>query len=207
MYCVYLIGKNIKSGYIGVTNNPSLRFYNHSRSNYNVGKAIRKYKWKKYKILCFGDMKYCLQIEKKLRPFPNMGLNMCSGGVGPKFGSFKNSKKRSEKLSLALQGRKKSKSHLKKLRKTWRDGRRKGFKNGNAKKWEIINPKGQNFILHGNVIKFCQQKNIMYEALKNNLNHMVPDLTKVKSRGGFRPKNTYHLQIRKNTIGWTLREI
>lgn len=36
---------------------------------------------------------------------------------------------------------------------------------------------------------------------------IVPDITKNKGRGGFRPASPEHLRIRQNTTGWLLEEL
>lgn len=74
-------------GYIGVSKNSARRFEEHSKSkeNRHLFFAIKKHGWNtliKTDIL-IADIKYCLDIEAKLRPIENIGWNCAAGGGKP----------------------------------------------------------------------------------------------------------------------------
>jgi hypothetical protein len=202
-YCLYLIGSNIETGYIGVTNDLENRFYIHRRSKYNVGDYVRK----NYllvddmKILCFGTSDYCFYLENKLRPRSNMGLNIAVGGHG---GYTSYSLERNKKLSESHKNRppftEEHKQHMResKMGKVGREN------NANAKNWEIIDPDGVRYIVCGNFQSFCKQHKILQACLRKYKNKKVPPII-MGTCGGFRPKSKEHLDWRKNTTNWMVK--
>ncbi len=76
---------NITQGYIGVTMYPKQRFGSHTKSDYHVGHAIRKYNitYKDMRILeKFDNGKDAYKHENYLRPNIGMGFNEAAGGKG-----------------------------------------------------------------------------------------------------------------------------
>lgn len=73
-------------GYIGITNNPGLRFRQHLKSakaiksNHKLYNAMSKYADFVMKILVISTRDQCFEIEEKLRPENNIGLNTLRGG-------------------------------------------------------------------------------------------------------------------------------
>ena len=45
-----------------------------------------------------------------------------------------------------------------------------GENNPNAKKYILISPNNNNFIVHGGIKKFCKENNISHYAIKTNIN-------------------------------------
>jgi hypothetical protein len=100
-----------KEGYIGVSNNPNKRFYEHKNASKNrndknpyFGRVLNKYKDKiKQTILLTDTEENCYKQEEILRPAKNIGWNANKGGIKPpsKLGwkpSETTLKKRSESL-------------------------------------------------------------------------------------------------------------
>ena len=71
---------SLDEGYIGVTNNIKHRLYRHKRSPYVVGRALRKHKDAYLEVLVYSTQEECLNLENKLRPREQMGLNITTGG-------------------------------------------------------------------------------------------------------------------------------
>jgi predicted GIY-YIG superfamily endonuclease len=64
-------------GYVGITNNLQRRIREHqNKKNYLFEK-------RKVEIFLFGEREYCKEIEYKLRPKKNIGLNVAAGGGIP----------------------------------------------------------------------------------------------------------------------------
>lgn len=115
-HCVYWIHLPehtdcTKEGYIGVSNNPSRRLYehycdskNHNKKNPYFGRILNKYKDKIVQtILLIDTEENCYEQEELLRPEKNIGWNANKGGTKPpsKLGwtpSEKTLAKRSESL-------------------------------------------------------------------------------------------------------------
>lgn len=74
-------------GYVGVTVNPVSRFKSHLNTarngvkNHKFYNALRKYSDFKFDVLIESDLNYCLELEHRLRPLPDIGLNHAVGGV------------------------------------------------------------------------------------------------------------------------------
>ena len=91
MYSVYHIGisPNLDSGYIGISNNPELRFSQHQwyrkKSNLHLQNALKKYGKDVFKrVLIKNIEKEAAElIEEMLRPKPNIGWNIAKGGGVP----------------------------------------------------------------------------------------------------------------------------
>ena len=199
MYCLYLIGENIKNGYIGVSNNIKQRFKTHSKSKYYIGNYIRKHQLNlsNIKILCYSSKEYCFDLENKLRPNKSMGMNIAIGGHG---GYTVYDSNRSKKISVALKGREKSLEHRKNISKS-REGFCSGQNNGNAKLWKFINPQGEKFIVSGNCQLFCTEQKILFRCLLKYKNKKVPPIIS-GTCGGYRSTSPQQLQWRKNTTNW-----
>lgn len=185
--------------YIGVTNNPVTRWARHIRSKYTIGQFIRSNSVsfdENFKVLMSASKDECFNKEHEYRPRPHMGLNEAIGGKG---GHTFYSKERNAKISMANKGRK-----IPWIRKII-DARRSydGAGNPNAKRWIVVDPKGNMYDIHGNLPEFCNQHQIMVATLRSNTGKPVPPL-KDKSYGGFRPKSETELKFRHNTTGWTL---
>jgi hypothetical protein len=61
----------LTEGYVGITKNPVRRFYQHKYKNLNR------------KFVDEGSKQYCREVEYKLRPRANIGLNINPGGMIP----------------------------------------------------------------------------------------------------------------------------
>lgn len=209
-YFVYAIGKkgDLKEPYvncyIGVTNNPELRFKSHARSTSKIGKFIREHDLKfreNFKIIFEGKSDDCFMIEEEMRPFPNMGLNVATGGCG---GHTRYSEERNSKISDAMKGRdvtwgdKVSKTKLE-------NGTHKGRKNPRAKKWYLTSPDGKCYDATGKLAQICEDLGLTMSILRKNLGKTV-EPPKMEGYGGFRPKSDDERKIRMNTVGWKLSE-
>ena len=73
---------NLSNGYIGVCFDHSKRKYTHFNKPVNdvVREAFASGKKILFTILLKSTKDYCLEMEHKLRPLPNMGWNVKSGG-------------------------------------------------------------------------------------------------------------------------------
>lgn len=74
-------------GYVGITNNPKRRFNDHhkirdKRRQIHINNAIDKYGWDNLvkDIILMSTRRYCLEIERKLRPDIQVGWNIEKGG-------------------------------------------------------------------------------------------------------------------------------
>ena len=115
MYSVYHIGlnDNLKLGYVGVSNNPALRFSQHknqkSKTNKHLLNAFKKYgSLIKLRILIENiEKEFACLIEEELRPEKNIGWNIAKGGgIPPNPKGRVRSKKHCENISLAKLGNK-----------------------------------------------------------------------------------------------------
>jgi len=207
-YFVYVIGLNLKEPYtncyIGVTNNPELRFKTHARSSTKVGKYIRENNLnfeENFRVIFEGTSSDCFLIEEEMRPFPNMGLNVATGGCG---GYTNYSDERNSKISDAMKGR----------TITWGDkvsetkkknGTHKGCKNPMSKKWYLTSPDGKCYDASGKLAQLCEDLEITPTVLRKNLGKTV-EAPKKGGYGGFRPKSEKERKFRMNTTGWKLSE-
>lgn len=203
MYYLYHISdsKDLSTGYVGVTNNPEATWQRHLRSDFTIGRHIRKMNWTyedNYAILMTGTAKMCFEMEERLRPKPYIGLNEASGGKG---GHTVYTQERGKKISDALKGKPKSPEHIAKMKETLRDGRRSGSKNGRAKRKVVVSPDGIEYIVEGNWYAFCEDHNILWSVLWKYRGEVVPPVNEKK----FRPKDKGHREARDNTNGWWLR--
>jgi hypothetical protein len=204
LYCVYHIKNKtelkLSRGYIGVTNDIESRWRGHSKAQSRVGKAIRNKNWSiaNMTILLEGSEQDCFILESILRPSPHMGLNVAIGGKG---GYTSYSKERNLKISKARKGKKFPPEWCSHMSVTMSDGRRKGNKNGRAKKWELISPSGSVTLVSGNLHIICKQFNIARPTLIKHLGRIV----EYPNKQGWRPKSEDERQRRLNTIGWQLK--
>ena len=74
-------------GYVGIATNFEQRMFAHKScaktgKDGSLYKAIRKYGFESLvkEIILIADEKYCLEIERKLRPVPRIGWNIAVGG-------------------------------------------------------------------------------------------------------------------------------
>ena len=130
-YSVYWIRKpehtNIMvDGYVGITARFQRRMWEHEKlkGNRHIKFAIAKYGWDNLikTQLVIADEKYCLELEKKLRPEIDIGWNCTFGGGKPPSGfgrSFKKNQPSWNKgLKLSNSIKKKVSQSVKKL---WED--------------------------------------------------------------------------------------
>lgn len=99
-------------GYIGVSKNVKKRWYDHNwkPQNNHLSNAIKKYGWDNLikEVILIGEQSYCLDVEAKLRPNPQIGWNLIAGGgmppssLGKKFGPMSDETK--AKVSAAKKG-------------------------------------------------------------------------------------------------------
>ena len=84
-------------GYVGVSKNPEIRWNQHFKRNGNkhLEYAIKKHGWENLtkKVLLIGELDYCLDIEKKLRPTSQIGWNLVNGGGLPPISRWNKGKK------------------------------------------------------------------------------------------------------------------
>lgn len=83
LYHFRLIGnKDLNDGYIGVTSNISKRKYKHINTPVNLvtRKIIESGVCTEFVVLLVADRESCLKVEKLLRPEPNIGWNVITGG-------------------------------------------------------------------------------------------------------------------------------
>lgn len=203
-YVVYLIGDSVATGYVGVTHNKTRRWKHHTHSNYLVGDYIRQNKLTfsetVMKTLYEGAEDECFDLERKLRPYPYMGLNMAPGGHG---GLREYTAERNRKISQALKGRKHSWGN--KSSKTKKDfGLVVGEKNPMAKKWKFTSPAGDEYVIIGNKQKFCDEYQLLASCLVYHLGMIVPPIEEFCGKGGYRAKNKMSLHKRCNSVGWKL---
>ena len=71
---------------------------------------------------------------------------------------------------------------------------RKGKLNSNSKKWKLVNPMGKEFIVEGELKKFCKENNLAINALRNRIGK--PYMPKIVHKR--------HESITNNTKGWIL---
>lgn len=71
-----------------------------------------------------------------------------------------------------------------------------------AKIFKVISPNGDEYIVHGELLKFCQSNNLSYDIMHkySKSNHLVPPFN-IKMHGGIKNKPEI-LKIRNNTTGW-----
>lgn len=62
-------------GYVGITNDLTRRIKEHSRKDWFSDRTVD--------VFLQGQTEYCREIERKLRPNMNIGLNIASGGGLP----------------------------------------------------------------------------------------------------------------------------
>lgn len=206
MYFVYAIGnsddikmQNYSNCYIGVTNNPGLRWNSHVKSGYTVSQAINENGWNfedNMKILFSGDDESCFDMESKLRPMPMMGLNEAAGGKG---GRTSYTPERGKKISQALSGRSKSEEHRKKISEA-KIGVYEGSNNPRAVSWILIDPTGTEYKTCGNLQIYCEELGLCWSALRANIGMVVGEISpKFRDNG-----NIMNRVKRTNTIGWKL---
>ncbi len=93
-------------GYVGVSSEHDRRWKDHAKgtNSKHLKNAIKKYGWDNLikEILVFADKKYCLNIEKSLRPTGLIGWNIVAGGgMPPSQLNKKRSKETVDKIRLA----------------------------------------------------------------------------------------------------------
>ena len=206
-YVVYLIGESFATGYVGVTRNKRRRWKYHTFSKYLVGDYIRQNKLSfsenVMKTLFEGTAEECFVIERNLRPYPYMGLNIAPGGYG---GLRDYTPERNRKISDALKGRKNSwGSKISKAKKEL--GSTAGEKNPRAKKWKFTSPDGVEHVIIGNKQKFCDERGLLASCLVYHLGSSVPPIGESCGKGGYRAKSEKSLQRRCNSVGWTLQTL
>ena len=206
MYYVYAIGfledlmrADYNRCYIGVTNNPIKRWKAHVKSGYTVSNAIDLNSWTfedNFQIIFEGSADECYNLEEKYRPLPLIGLNEASGGGG---GHTSYSDERNKKISNALKGKPKEYGHKISLSKK-KNGSAKGHRNSNAKKWRLVDPEGNEFLLNGDLFSFCDANNLSAMALRNKIGEKIKEISpKFRDHG-----NPLSREKRINTTGWTL---
>lgn len=206
MYFVYAIGdskdletQNYSKCYIGVTNDPTIRWNSHVKSGYTVSRAINDNGWNRMDnmhLLFRGTDEECFDMESKLRPMPLMGLNEAAGGKG---GRTSYTPERGEKISQALSGKSKSEEHRKKISEA-KIGVYEGGNNPRAVSWVLIDPSGTEYKTRGNLQSFCEELELCWSALRANVGVVVGEISP-KFRDNGNPMNRVK---RTNTIGWKL---
>ena len=121
-YCVYWVHlpehtDRFSQGYIGITNNTSVRWANHKCPKskcWHFKNAIDKYSENLiWEVLADGlEKDLAMLVENEYRPSPDTGWNLMSGGCLPEW-----SKESRAKLSKAHTGKTHSEATKKKMRK------------------------------------------------------------------------------------------
>jgi group I intron endonuclease len=145
-YSVYHIhnGCGVNDGYIGITKNTELRFQQHKWSRKQTNKHLKAALLKYANVIEFSVLAKHLTyheaklLEKKLRPFPNIGWNIAAGGdVPPNPKGKERSLEHRKNISKSKQGSKNpmfgkklnfSEEHRQNLSKS-STGRKSKFKN------------------------------------------------------------------------------
>ena len=83
VYQICKPGMSLQEGYVGVSQDPDYRFKQHKGSECRVGEYIRNNEDVFCKTILVSDRLTCLQVEAKLRPERDIGLNVEAGGVMP----------------------------------------------------------------------------------------------------------------------------
>lgn len=116
----------LTQGYIGVTSNPKRRWRDHKASskskrhcNNHLSNALNKYKDEVvFDILFLGEESKMYDKEKELRPVPNIGWNLMSGGPVGKI-----TPEGRKKLSEASKGRRRTEAQKEQTR--WNNFKKK----------------------------------------------------------------------------------
>ena len=90
LYHIHTPGMDLSDGYIGIANDPEVRWQQHEYCAHNLNhryvvyQQMRNHKGNYIKtIIDEGDREYVSQREFELRPEPMMGWNMAAGGGNP----------------------------------------------------------------------------------------------------------------------------
>jgi hypothetical protein len=92
--------------------NPVSRFKAHlataknSKKNHKLYNSLRKHTDFKFDVLVEGDLNYCLELEHRLRPLPDIGLNHAVGGANTLTQRLKYEYDSDTKLKISLGVRK-----------------------------------------------------------------------------------------------------
>ena len=212
---LYAIGKEsdlkppYSNCYIGVTSNPKQRWNEHSKSEYFVGNAIRKYKLtfkNNFCIIAEGESTKMFALEESYRPVPKMGLNLSSGGQGGAV-EYLDPAGRSRKISLALKGKKHSDERIEKMKATKKlNGTNVGAKNPKARTVIFTDPQGKEYKVVGGMEKFCEEHKINYHVMYRVKGQVVGPI-KTGTFGGYRAKSEHSRMLRENTTGWKMNYI
>ena len=119
-----------------------------------------KHKGRTYQEI-YGD-KWEEQIEKR------RNLQIKSGGYGPKKHTEETKKKISEKVAgknNPSYGVPCSEERKRKISDKAKQRYEKGFLSPSAKKWKLISPDGQEYIIVGKLKQFCKLHNISYATI------------------------------------------
>jgi hypothetical protein len=151
------------------------------------------------KIIFSGSEDECFALEAKMRPVPYMGLNIAVGGRG---GYTTYTPERNKKISETNKGKIRTPEHCKALSESLKNGARKGKKNSQAKKWLLISPTNEEFVIEGNLFPFCEERKLLTNTLRWYINSIVPEISPK-----YRQKSEESLIMRRNTTGWSLKEL
>lgn len=135
-------------GYIGVSNAPKRRLWEHHNitENPHLQNAFNKYNNIKFSILLQGDEDYCYIMEEKIRPDIKIGWNINKGGACPPKGKhfpkgdlhpMKNPYNR-KRHSQIMTGRKHSPETIEKIRKNGNFGKKDSPETINKKRQSAI---------------------------------------------------------------------
>lgn len=128
-------------GYVGISKDPKTRFRTHKRNHPE---------WKNYNfdIILIGERNYVLEIEKRLRPKYNIGLNEASSGGDPPSSAGKSKSAETKlKMSKARQGKVVLNNN------TWKQ-----------KPYVCIDPTGNEYHIVG-LRQFCREHNLRQSSM------------------------------------------
>ena len=113
-HCVYHICReedvgDLSKGYIGITQNPEERWYNHKigcSGSVIVNRAYKKYTDIVETVILEGSKELCLYTEMTLRPNPRQGWNLVQGGGYPPSAKGKvMTQRQKDKIGAAQKGK------------------------------------------------------------------------------------------------------
>lgn len=144
-HCVYHLhtGTTTADGYVGVTSHLRGRLYSHR------GKGLFQDNTH-LSILLVGSEQECLDLERQLRPKPNMGWNVAEGGWNkfPKGFTGGHRSPKGVRFSIATEFKKGEEPH-----------------NAGATRYELIDPEGNTYIVD-NLTRFCEEHSLTRENIR-----------------------------------------
>lgn len=144
-HCVYHLhtGTTTDNGYVGVTKNLRERLYNHKGKGLFQDTTL-------IDILLVGTEKECLDLERQLRPYPNMGWNTAEGGWNKFPKGFVGGRqfRKGERNSKSTEFKKGCTPH-----------------NAGATRYILTDPEGNDYVVD-NLTVFCKDRGLTRENIR-----------------------------------------